>query len=63
VAPEETDILGGRLSYRLPLQYQGVRLGTLALGLGAQRAENTVRGEDETDLQAFLQWTWDYSGL
>jgi hypothetical protein len=63
VAPEETDILGGRLSYRRPLQYQGVRLGTLALGLGAQRAENTVRGEDETDLQAFLQWTWDYSGL
>jgi hypothetical protein len=63
VSPEELKTFGLQLSHRRPLRHQELDLGYLSLGLGAQYADNQVSGESETDLQAFLQWTWDLSGI
>jgi hypothetical protein len=63
VSPEELDFFGAQLSHRRPLQYESLKLGTLSVGLGVQYADNQVTGDSDTDVQAFLQWTFDYSGL
>ena len=63
VSPEETKLFAAQLSHRRELNYGGLKLGTVSLGAGVQRAENSITGVSETDLNAFLQWTWDYSGL
>jgi hypothetical protein len=63
VAREETKIFSAQLSHRRDLQYNGLKLGTVSAGFGLQSADNEVTGESETDVQVFLQWTWDYSGL
>jgi hypothetical protein len=56
-------IFGAQLSHRRPIQYGSLKLGTLSIGLGVQYADNQVTGDSETDVQAFLQWAWDYAGL
>jgi hypothetical protein len=63
VSPEETKLFSGQVSHRRELSHDGLKLGTVSVGLGAQRAENRITGVSETDVTAFLQWTWDYSGL
>ena len=63
VSTDELDFLGLQLSHRCPLKHGSLHLGTLSLGLGVQYADNRVTDESETDVQAFVQWTWDYSGL
>jgi hypothetical protein len=63
ISPEELEIFGAQLSHRRPIQYGSLKLGTLSIGLGVQYADNQVTGDSETDVQAFLQWAWDYAGL
>lgn len=63
ISPEELKFVGAQLSHRRPVQYETLKLGTLSVGLGVQYADNQVTGDSDTDVQAFLQWTWDYSGL
>jgi hypothetical protein len=62
-SPEELKLFGAQLSHRRPIRHEHLNLGTLSLGLGVQYAENRVTGESDTDLQAFLQWAWDFSGM
>jgi hypothetical protein len=62
VSPEALKLFGAQLSHRRPMRHENLNLGTLGLGLGVQYAENRVTGESDTDLQAFLQWSWDLSG-
>ena len=63
VSPEEAKLYTAQLSHRRPVDHGGLKLGTVSLGIGLQRAENRITGASETDVNAFLQWTWDYSGL
>jgi len=63
VSPDELDFLGLQLSHRRPLRHESLDLGTISVGLGVQYADNRVTDESETDVQAFVQWAWDYSGL
>lgn len=63
VSPDELKVFSAQLSHRQQLQAGGLKLGTISLGLGAQRTENRISGSTDNDVQAFLQWTWDYSRL
>jgi hypothetical protein len=63
ISPEELRLAGVQFSHRRPIRHAALDLGTLSVGLGVQYADNRVTGESETDVQAFLQWAWDYSGL
>jgi hypothetical protein len=63
VSPEALNIYSAQLSHRRGIRYRGLDLGAVSLGVGVQYSDNRVTSESETDLQAFLQWTWDYSGL
>ena len=63
VSPDELRIAGAQFSHKRPLSYGELDLGALSLGLGVQYSDNQVTGRSDTDAQAFLQWTWDYSGL
>jgi len=62
VSPEELKLFGAQLSHRRSMRHGNLNLGTLGLGLGVQYSENRITGESNTDVQAFLQWTWDLSG-
>ena len=62
VSPEELKVFGAQLSHRRPVSIESLKLGMLSAGLGIQYADNRITGESETDVQAFVQWTWDYSG-
>jgi hypothetical protein len=63
VSPEALNLYSAQLSHRRGIKYRGLDLGAVSLGVGVQYSDNRVTSESETDLQAFLQWTWDYSGL
>jgi hypothetical protein len=63
VSPEALKIYSAQLSHRRGFRYRDLDLGVVSLGVGVQYADNRVTGDSETDAQAFLQWTWDYSGL
>ncbi len=63
VSPDELKVYSGHLSHRQQIEAGGLKLGTISLGLGAQRTENRITGSTDTDVHAFVQWTWDYSGL
>ena len=63
VSPDELKVFSAQLSHRQQLQAGGLKLGTISVGLGAQRTENRISGSTDNDVQAFLQWTWDYSRL
>jgi len=63
VATQETERLGVQLTYRRQLSWDGLNLGYLVLGAGLEKSENRVSGEDSTDAQGSVQWTWDLSGL
>jgi hypothetical protein len=63
VSPVELRLSAARLTHRRPIRRAALDLGTLSVGLGVQYAENRLTGESDTDVQAFVQWAWDYSGL
>jgi hypothetical protein len=63
ISPEELDIFGAQLSHRRPIRTESLNLGILSIGLGVQYTDNKVTGDNETDVQAFVQWAWDYAGL
>jgi hypothetical protein len=63
VSPHELQVLGAQFSHRRGVRHKGVDLGIVSLGLGVQYMDDQVTGESDTDLQAFVQWAWDYSGL
>ncbi|MBX3705072.1 MAG: capsule assembly Wzi family protein [Pseudomonadales bacterium] len=63
VSPDELRIAGAQLSHRRAIGRDGLELGTLSVGVGVQYSDNRISGASDTDAQAFLQWTWDYSGL
>lgn len=63
VSAEALKILGAQLSHRRSIRHRDIDLGAISLGVGVQYSDNRRTGESETDVQAFLQWTWDYSGL
>src|SRR5690606_37596043 len=63
VSPEELKLFGAQLSHRRPLRLEALDLGMLSAGVGVQYADNRITGESSMDVQAFVQWTWDYSGL
>jgi hypothetical protein len=63
VSPDELKIFGAQFSHSRPMSRGALDLGKLRIGVGVQYADNEVSGKSETDVQAFVQWTWDYSGL
>lgn len=63
VSPEELSIVGAQVSHKRSLGRGSLDLGTLSIGVGVQYSDNEITGASDTDAQAFLQWTWDYSGL
>jgi len=63
VAPEELKVSGIQVSHRRAISHGQLKLGTLGVGAGLQYRDNRVTGRSDTDPQAFLQWTWDFSGL
>jgi hypothetical protein len=63
VAPQELQIVGAQLSHKRAIGRGALNLGALAVGVGVQYSDNQVTGASDTDAQAFLTWTWDYSGL
>jgi hypothetical protein len=63
VSPDELGIVGAQLSHARPLRRNNIDLGKLSVGLGVLYADNQATGRADTDVQAFVQWTWDYSGL
>ncbi len=63
VTPQELRITGAQFSHRRAIGRESLRLGTLSAGVGVRYADNRRTGDSGTDAQAFLQWTWDFSGL
>lgn len=63
VSPVELKLFAGQLSHRRPIEHQGLKLGTVSIGIGLQYAEDRITGQSETDLRGFLQWAWDFTGL
>jgi hypothetical protein len=63
VSPEELQVFSAQLSHRRTISYRDLDLGAIGVGFGVQYSDNQITGESETDVQAFIQWAWDYSGL
>ena len=62
VSPVELKMFSAQVSHSRELSAGSLKLGKLSVGLGAQRTESRMTGASDTDVHAFLQWTWDYSG-
>jgi phospholipase/lecithinase/hemolysin len=51
------------LSHRRGVRHKGSTWASSASASACSTSTNQVTGESDTDLQAFVQWAWDYSGL
>jgi hypothetical protein len=63
VAPQELRIMSASVSHRREINVDGLSFGVVTLGGGIQHSKDGVTGDTATDLQGFVQWTWDLSGL
>jgi hypothetical protein len=51
------------VSHRREINVDGLSFGFVSLGGGIQHSKDGLTGDTATDLQGFVQWTWDLSGL
>jgi hypothetical protein len=63
VSPDELEIVGAQFTHKRAIGRGDLDLGAVSVGVGVQYSDNQVTGVSDTDAQAFVTWTWDYSGL
>ena len=59
ISADELKVFDAHLTHKRSFTYEGLRLGNVALGVGAQHRENERTGRTDDDFTGFVQWTWD----
>jgi hypothetical protein len=59
LTPFEFKVADAHLTHKRSFDWQGWRLGSIALGVGYQYRENERNGRTNDDFTGFVQWTWD----